>query len=86
MFIHIVSAVTVVLTLKTCLFRSFHPCLLTYLFITSSSLQLKPYQLIGLNWLALLHSMDLNGILADEMVDLSTPPLSPPPSLSFLPS
>ena len=31
------------------------------------SVQLKPYQLVGLNWLAMLHSQDLNGILADEM-------------------
>jgi len=29
---------------------------------------LKPYQLIGLNWLALLHQNKLSGILADEMV------------------
>jgi hypothetical protein len=28
---------------------------------------LKPYQLIGLNWLILLHRHDVNGILADEM-------------------
>ncbi|CAH1227711.1 SMARCAD1 [Branchiostoma lanceolatum] len=33
----------------------------------SQSLQLKPYQLVGLNWLALLHSQGINGILADEM-------------------
>ena len=32
------------------------------------SAQLKPFQLVGLNWLAMLHSLDLNGILADEMV------------------
>ena len=31
-------------------------------------MQLKPYQVFGLNWLVLLHSEDLNGILADEMV------------------
>ena len=43
-------------------------------------MQLKPYQLIGLNWLALLHSEDLNGILADEMVKES---LSLTLSLSF---
>ena len=30
--------------------------------------ELKPYQMVGLNWLALLHVRDLNGILADEMV------------------
>lgn len=28
---------------------------------------LKPYQLIGLNWLILLHNRGINGILADEM-------------------
>ncbi|KAM6984848.1 SWI/SNF-related matrix-associated actin-dependent regulator of chromatin subfamily A containing DEAD/H box 1b [Aplochiton taeniatus] len=33
----------------------------------NSDLQLKPYQLIGLNWLALLHQNQLSGILADEM-------------------
>ena len=32
------------------------------------SLQLKPYQLEGLNWLALMQSQNLNSILADEMV------------------
>ncbi|XP_015270364.1 PREDICTED: SWI/SNF-related matrix-associated actin-dependent regulator of chromatin subfamily A containing DEAD/H box 1-like, partial [Gekko japonicus] len=31
------------------------------------SMELKPYQKIGLNWLALLHKHSLNGILADEM-------------------
>lgn len=31
-------------------------------------LQLKPYQLIGLKWLLLLHEHQLSGILADEMV------------------
>ncbi|KAJ8262723.1 hypothetical protein COCON_G00151800 [Conger conger] len=35
--------------------------------ILNSSLQLKPYQLIGLNWLGLLHQHGLSGILADEM-------------------
>lgn len=30
--------------------------------------QLKPYQLIGLKWLLLLHEHKLSGILADEMV------------------
>ena len=29
---------------------------------------LKPYQLVGLNWLTLMHRQELNGILADEMV------------------
>ena len=31
------------------------------------SLKLKPYQLIGLNWLCLMHKEKINGILADEM-------------------
>uniref|UniRef100_A0A8C4TLE9 DNA helicase n=1 Tax=Falco tinnunculus TaxID=100819 RepID=A0A8C4TLE9_FALTI len=35
--------------------------------ILNRSLELKPYQKIGLNWLALLHKHGLNGILADEM-------------------
>ncbi|XP_035180953.1 SWI/SNF-related matrix-associated actin-dependent regulator of chromatin subfamily A containing DEAD/H box 1-like isoform X1 [Oxyura jamaicensis] len=35
--------------------------------ILNKSLTLKPFQTIGLNWLALLHSHGLNGILADEM-------------------
>lgn len=35
--------------------------------ILNKSLELKPYQLIGLNWLALLHKHRVNGILADEM-------------------
>jgi SWI/SNF-related matrix-associated actin-dependent regulator 1 of chromatin subfamily A len=30
-------------------------------------LHLKPYQLIGLNWLYIMHNQNLNGILADEM-------------------
>lgn len=29
---------------------------------------MKPYQLIGLKWLLLLHEHKLSGILADEMV------------------
>ncbi|CUT99656.1 SWI:SNF matrix associated [Echinococcus multilocularis] len=29
--------------------------------------QLKPYQLVGLNWLRILHDEGVNGILADEM-------------------
>eukprot|EP00051_Salpingoeca_urceolata_P016328 m.215987 g.215987 ORF g.215987 m.215987 type:complete len:1013 (+) comp18649_c0_seq2:211-3249(+) len=33
----------------------------------TSTLKLKPYQLVGLNWLCLLHKLNLNGILADEM-------------------
>ncbi|XP_048364707.1 SWI/SNF-related matrix-associated actin-dependent regulator of chromatin subfamily A containing DEAD/H box 1 [Sphaerodactylus townsendi] len=35
--------------------------------ILNKSMELKPYQKIGLNWLALLHKHSLNGILADEM-------------------
>ncbi|XP_038611033.1 SWI/SNF-related matrix-associated actin-dependent regulator of chromatin subfamily A containing DEAD/H box 1 isoform X2 [Tachyglossus aculeatus] len=35
--------------------------------ILNQSMSLKPYQKIGLNWLALLHKHGLNGILADEM-------------------
>ncbi|KAM4809995.1 SWI/SNF-related matrix-associated actin-dependent regulator of chromatin subfamily A containing DEAD/H box 1 [Rhinophrynus dorsalis] len=35
--------------------------------ILSKSLVLKPYQKIGLNWLALLHKHNVNMILADEM-------------------
>ncbi|XP_060522592.1 SWI/SNF-related matrix-associated actin-dependent regulator of chromatin subfamily A containing DEAD/H box 1 homolog isoform X2 [Cylas formicarius] len=33
----------------------------------SSSLKLTGYQMIGLNWLVVLHSQGVNGILADEM-------------------
>ncbi|XP_076250237.1 SWI/SNF-related, matrix-associated actin-dependent regulator of chromatin, subfamily a, containing DEAD/H box 1 [Rhynchophorus ferrugineus] len=33
----------------------------------SSSLKLTSYQMVGLNWLAVLHSQGVNGILADEM-------------------
>ncbi|KAM4615772.1 SWI/SNF-related matrix-associated actin-dependent regulator of chromatin subfamily A containing DEAD/H box 1A [Polymixia lowei] len=35
--------------------------------ILNGQLQLKPYQLIGLKWLLLLHKHELSGILADEM-------------------
>lgn len=28
---------------------------------------MKGYQMIGLNWLVLMHKQSLNGILADEM-------------------
>ncbi|XP_061216939.1 SWI/SNF-related matrix-associated actin-dependent regulator of chromatin subfamily A containing DEAD/H box 1 [Neopsephotus bourkii] len=35
--------------------------------VLNKSFVLKPYQKIGLNWLALLHKHRLNGILADEM-------------------
>ena len=33
----------------------------------TSKFSLKPYQMIGLNWLALLHRNKVSGILADEM-------------------
>ena len=29
---------------------------------------MKPYQLIGLNWLCYMHKNNLNAVLADEMV------------------
>jgi len=32
------------------------------------SMSLAPYQMVGLNWLLLMHSHGLNGILGDEMV------------------
>ncbi|XP_064473024.1 SWI/SNF-related matrix-associated actin-dependent regulator of chromatin subfamily A containing DEAD/H box 1-like [Ornithodoros turicata] len=35
--------------------------------ILNQSMTLAPYQLIGLNWLALMHRQEVNGILADEM-------------------
>jgi SNF2 family DNA or RNA helicase len=31
------------------------------------SLELKPYQLVGVNWLKLLHQNGVNGVLADDM-------------------
>jgi len=31
-------------------------------------MELAPYQLVGLNWLILMHSQNINGILGDEMV------------------
>lgn len=31
------------------------------------SMKLKNYQMIGLNWLSLMHQQELNGVLADEM-------------------
>lgn len=37
-----------------------HPMLLP-------SFQLKDYQLVGVNWLRLLHSQNVNGVLADDM-------------------
>ncbi|XP_015121951.1 SWI/SNF-related matrix-associated actin-dependent regulator of chromatin subfamily A containing DEAD/H box 1 homolog [Diachasma alloeum] len=33
----------------------------------SPELTLAPYQMVGLNWLAVMHSQNVNGILADEM-------------------
>eukprot|EP01050_Picozoa_sp_SAG11_P014906 SAG11_NODE_1882_length_4128_cov_2.284438_6_plen_309_part_00 len=33
----------------------------------NETLRLKPYQVVGLNWLYLLHKEQLNGVLADEM-------------------
>nr|XP_023692521.1 SWI/SNF-related matrix-associated actin-dependent regulator of chromatin subfamily A containing DEAD/H box 1 isoform X3 [Paramormyrops kingsleyae] len=35
--------------------------------ILNSKMQLKPFQLVGLHWLNLLHQNKLSGILADEM-------------------
>ncbi|KAH8263684.1 hypothetical protein KR044_012507 [Drosophila immigrans] len=35
--------------------------------ILSSGMQLADYQLIGLNWLTVMHKQEMNGILADEM-------------------
>ncbi|CAI7993643.1 SWI/SNF-related matrix-associated actin-dependent regulator of chromatin subfamily A containing DEAD/H box 1 [Geodia barretti] len=50
----------------------------------SPGLVLKPYQKVGVSWLSLLHSQNLNAILADEMVTYLVV-LSPYPSgvLSF---
>ena len=36
--------------------------------ISIFSCRLKPFQMVGLNWLRIMHSQQLNGILADEMV------------------
>ena len=33
----------------------------------SPELTLAPYQMVGLNWLAVMHAQNVNGILADEM-------------------
>ena len=33
----------------------------------SDGFNLKPYQMVGLNWLVLMHKQNVNGILADEM-------------------
>uniref|UniRef100_A0A8C4NMZ4 DNA helicase n=1 Tax=Eptatretus burgeri TaxID=7764 RepID=A0A8C4NMZ4_EPTBU len=35
--------------------------------LLNTKLRLKPYQLLGLNWLSLLHKQDVNAILGDEM-------------------
>ncbi|XP_048857252.1 SWI/SNF-related matrix-associated actin-dependent regulator of chromatin subfamily A containing DEAD/H box 1A isoform X2 [Brienomyrus brachyistius] len=35
--------------------------------VLNSKMQLKPFQLVGLHWLTLLHQNKLSGILADEM-------------------
>ncbi|CAH0773294.1 unnamed protein product [Bemisia tabaci] len=35
--------------------------------LLSPELQLSDYQVIGVNWLAVLHSLEMGGILADEM-------------------
>lgn len=35
--------------------------------ILSPGFQLKSYQMVGLNWLAVMHSQKISGILADEM-------------------
>ncbi|KAJ8339136.1 hypothetical protein SKAU_G00359220 [Synaphobranchus kaupii] len=35
--------------------------------ILNTKLQLKPYQLVGMNWLVMLYQNNLSGILADEM-------------------
>ncbi|XP_053396999.1 SWI/SNF-related matrix-associated actin-dependent regulator of chromatin subfamily A containing DEAD/H box 1A-like [Mercenaria mercenaria] len=35
--------------------------------LLNPDLQLKPFQMIGLNWLRIMHTQEINGILADEM-------------------
>lgn len=35
--------------------------------ILNHDLKLADYQLVGLNWMAIIHSQNMNGILADEM-------------------
>jgi len=35
--------------------------------VLSNTMQLKPYQIIGMNWLILMHKEKLNSVLADEM-------------------
>ena len=43
-------------------------CIIFSTVVCVYSLVLKPYQRVGVSWLALLHSQNLNAILADEMV------------------
>ncbi len=45
-------------------FLSFFRCAA---FALGRNMQLKDYQLVGVNWLMLLHEKDVNAILADEM-------------------
>ena len=57
-------------------FRYMTDVLSIYIFLTFEmdhvisifSCRLKPFQMVGLNWLRIMHSQQLNGILADEMV------------------
>lgn len=35
--------------------------------LLNPDLQLKPFQMVGLNWLRIMHTQEINGILADEM-------------------
>lgn len=35
--------------------------------LLNHDLKLADYQLVGLNWMAIIHSQNMNGILADEM-------------------
>lgn len=35
--------------------------------LLNNDLKLADYQMIGLNWMAIIHSQNMNGILADEM-------------------
>jgi len=36
-------------------------------FLTAQGLSLKPYQVVGVNWMRLLHESHVNGVLADDM-------------------
>lgn len=51
-----------------CVFWKLEEALCSLFSVLSFRYQLKPYQLIGLKWLLLLHEHKLSGILADEMV------------------